>query len=493
MAREFALFVLEGAATGIPYKVPIQPTTGSIWTNSGAGISGPGVILQSSGGTGFNAFYARLDQGDSFTMRARPQMITVPYGGGFNIPAFTVSDKFVCKGRYVTKLYAGPFTQFLFQWASQVVNAGGYVNAAGTTWGWEYGPAAGTAGSQSGNLPSVTILHGIQRPLDGSYKCQQYSGVKVDSWTLTGSEDSQMMTLTLELTGGTASGNPYDGSVDPTVGGSPGTLPTWYTAAGTVATCNQWSPPAGNNLPVNPFLFVNCSNQAEAGVPGTLAAGTAVLGNGTTTGPVTSVASITETTLGSGYLLPPAVTFSGGGGYGASAIAVLNSTGGVASYVITSGGTGYTSAPTVTVTPVPASGLFMGVSRTMFQEFTLSSTNNAMSRFWANRFVQFIEFCGRTTKLTVRNFYQPTSTLATYPDDRYNMEALATQTASFGFNNGVHAVLFTMNTYNIIETVEDSLPLGDIYTQNLTLTSQFDPNYSQTDAYLPADLQLSFA
>ena len=478
MAREFALFVLESA-----YKTPVTVAAGTVWSQSGAGAASAGNVIPVNGtpsSTGFSAFYARLDQGDSLTVRARPVMVTVPYGGGFNIPAITVSDKFAVKGRYTTKLYAGPFTQFLFQWASQVVNTGGYVGGNGVSLGWQYAGA-------SGNLPSVTILHAIQRPSDGSYKCQQYSGVKVDSWTLTGSEDSQIMTLTMQFTGGTAMGNPFDGSLDPTITTTTlGAPPVW----GSGLTATAWAPPATANLPINPFLFVNTSaEQTAAGsgaIPGTVTV------SASTTSPPYQVTAIALGTAGTGYTLPPLVTVipTGGVGSGATAIAILGASGAVASYQITSGGSGYSTGATATASAVPASGLYIGSERTAFQEFSLTSTNNTMSRFWANRFVQFIEFCGRTTKLSVRNFYQPTSGS---PDDRQSMEALATQTAYFGFNNGLHSALFTMNTNNIIESVEDSLPLADIYTQLLTITSQFDPNYIQTDAYLPADMQLTFS
>ncbi|BCM88823.1 adhesin BmaC autotransporter [Abditibacteriota bacterium] len=64
------------------------------------------------------------------------------------------------------------------------------------------------------------------------------------------------------------------------------------------------------------------------------------------TGGTTGVASIPVATGGSGYIAPPVVTFTGGGGTGATAVA--NLTGGVVtSITITSAGTGYTSAPTV--------------------------------------------------------------------------------------------------------------------------------------------------
>ncbi len=60
------------------------------------------------------------------------------------------------------------------------------------------------------------------------------------------------------------------------------------------------------------------------------------------------VVSLSLTTGGSGYTSPPAVSFSGGGGTGASAVAHMAGTQ-VESVVITNGGTGYTAAPTVTI------------------------------------------------------------------------------------------------------------------------------------------------
>jgi sugar lactone lactonase YvrE len=60
----------------------------------------------------------------------------------------------------------------------------------------------------------------------------------------------------------------------------------------------------------------------------------------------TGVASITLTSGGSGYTSAPAVTFSGGGGSGATATASI--TGGiVTALTLTANGSGYTSAPTV--------------------------------------------------------------------------------------------------------------------------------------------------
>jgi autotransporter-associated beta strand protein len=66
--------------------------------------------------------------------------------------------------------------------------------------------------------------------------------------------------------------------------------------------------------------------------------------NATVSGTVTNVGIVDP---GAGYTSTPTVTFSGGGGAGATGIAVLNN-GQVISVIITSGGNGYTTAPTVT-------------------------------------------------------------------------------------------------------------------------------------------------
>ena len=376
MAREFLLFVQESA-----YKTPVTPTvgaTGTLWNTT-------------SSATAFNAFYGRLDGGDSFTMRARATPVTVPYGGGFAIPAFTVSDKLVVEGKYTTKLYAGPFTQFLLQWGAQQVNTLGYVAPAGISTGWATTEIAG-------NLASVSIYHAIQLST-GAYKCRRYSGVKVKSWNLEISQDSQIGTLSLDLTGAVAQGNQWDTSTDPTLTAA-GTAPT-YTAGPPAGS--TFAPPATNNLPINPYLFINASNTGGSGSAGFL-------------------------DIGSGAL----------------------------------------------------------TARTTFQSVGLSCTNKLMTRFWANRFVQFSQFCGRDLKLTAQNFYSNS------PDDRTAFEGLTAQSISFAIGNGTHSATFVMNTNNILTSIEDHLPLDDVYTQTLTATSQYDPAYSSSDSALAADFQMAF-
>jgi len=69
----------------------------------------------------------------------------------------------------------------------------------------------------------------------------------------------------------------------------------------------------------------------------------------TTDGDAVDSITITDSGLHYNSALPPTVTISGGGGSGATATASVSSTGLVTNILITNGGTGYTSAPTVTI------------------------------------------------------------------------------------------------------------------------------------------------
>jgi fibronectin-binding autotransporter adhesin len=75
------------------------------------------------------------------------------------------------------------------------------------------------------------------------------------------------------------------------------------------------------------------------------------------------VTSIATSAGGSGYIAPPIVAISGGGGTGATAIATINrTTGQVTGITITNPGTGYTSAPAVTLSGGGGSGAGVGTA-----------------------------------------------------------------------------------------------------------------------------------
>jgi autotransporter-associated beta strand protein len=72
------------------------------------------------------------------------------------------------------------------------------------------------------------------------------------------------------------------------------------------------------------------------------------------------VSSIPVTSGGSGYLVPPSVLITGGGGTGATAIANISAAGVITGVTITNPGTGYTSAPTVSLQRGSGSGAALG-------------------------------------------------------------------------------------------------------------------------------------
>jgi len=62
-----------------------------------------------------------------------------------------------------------------------------------------------------------------------------------------------------------------------------------------------------------------------------------------------SVTSITVDEPGTGFILPPQIIITGGGGSGATAVATLNGSGGVAAIEVVNPGDGYTTTPTVII------------------------------------------------------------------------------------------------------------------------------------------------
>ena len=133
-------------------------------------------------------------------------------------------------------------------------------------------------------------------------------------------------------------------------------------------------------------------------------------------------------------------------------------------------------------------GLTIGTARTQFSTVKLSSRNVLARRFWANRFINLMRFVGRSTTLEMQNFYVPT------PDDRTDYEGIlgfnttagyTGTTATFVLNNGTHTATFNLETNSVITSLEDQLPLNDLYTQITTITNQWD-------AVNSADMTLAF-
>ncbi len=201
--REF-LMIVEESAFMTPVATPVVWTTGSTYGLANA-----------------SAYYIRLDGGNAFAMRPRPQgSVTVPYGGGFDVPAYTVSDKQECRGQLTCKLSVSQ-APFLLSWLGTRITAG---------------TAPWVTSIPNGDLASCSIYHATTRP-DGTIQRRVYLGAKCDSGTLTVTEQGTVATLQLNLSASTVQGNQFDSSVDPTAVVFPS--------------------PADNNFAVDPFVFLH--------------------------------------------------------------------------------------------------------------------------------------------------------------------------------------------------------------------------------------------
>jgi hypothetical protein len=164
----------------------------------------------------------------------------------------------------------------------------------------------------------------------------------------------QVINLTL-----TSRGNGYTsapevsitGSQDP--GGEPATATATVKADGVVTGFSVVSGGSGYTTP--PAIRVGGGAAGVARLSGYVSDVTIVRGGKYRSAPTFSfetkkeVSSLTLTSGGSGYSVPPSVEILGGYGAGAAAVAVLASTLSNATVTVTKGGSGYTSAPRVTL------------------------------------------------------------------------------------------------------------------------------------------------
>ena len=152
------------------------------------------------------------------------------------------------------------------------------------------------------------------------------------------------ITVTSVTSGTLVSGSPINGPYIPD--GTTYTFGTFTTASGigTLLLSNPSTAPTGTTAGV----ALNQGGSINKNIVAFNGSGV-VLGTPTVSGG--ALATIPVTNGGSGFYAPPQIIINGVGS-GASAVPVLNSTGGIASFTIT-GGTGYTTAPTVTVVQAP--------------------------------------------------------------------------------------------------------------------------------------------
>lgn len=145
-----------------------------------------------------------------------------------------------------------------------------------------------------------------------------------------------------------------------------------------------------------------------------------------------------------------------------------------------------TSDPTSTVFPAPADNNFPvdpyvflhaggtnyitynGVVRTQFTDMTLAVKNAFARRYFANRYIQMLRWMGRDTTLQMKNLYVNET-------DRTAYEGQTSASASIELNNGTHGFTVAMNSQNVLDPLEDDLPLADLYMQSSTSNNLWDP------------------
>lgn len=115
-----------------------------------------------------------------------------------------------------------------------------------------------------------------------------------------------------------------------------------------------------------------------------------------------ALASLSIDNAGAAYTAVPTISFSGGGGTGATASVSITS-GTVSGFTILANGSGYTSAPTVTVTGGTA-GTTATISTSIMQALDINSITVNYQNTW-----QMLGYCGFTQFQARARYYRATT------------------------------------------------------------------------------------
>lgn len=152
-----------------------------------------------------NQFLIPLVDSNSFSMVEDPVFTSIPYGGGLDVEADTVTDSRQCKGSLSTLGYPG-LTAFLLSAAVTRIN-----NAQTAPW---------TTTEPPFDLVSFTAWHYI-RGRDGVWIPWCYPGIKIAKLAGTVSRSDPKLKLQLDLVGTKELPNALDSSTAPTAPGVP--------------------------------------------------------------------------------------------------------------------------------------------------------------------------------------------------------------------------------------------------------------------------------
>ena len=223
---------------------------------------------------------------------------------GASIASFTINTAGSgYKGRLPVVLTGGAGTNSGF--TATVTN--GVITAinAGTSSGYTTAPTVSVTGGGGTGINITCVL----------------SGASIGAFTITSGGTGYTSTTPVTITGnGTASG--YNATV---------------SATGTITGISGGTSSGFTKYPTSPVVTIT-----------TPLTGTGFVATANLT--ATSIAAISVVTSGINFFAPPVITFTGGGGSGASATGTINSSGNVVGYTGLIGGSGYTSLPTAVIT-----------------------------------------------------------------------------------------------------------------------------------------------
>lgn len=162
------------------------------------------VVKESAYGTtkntpvaGTDSIYIRLDGANRFDMRPKKVTRAIPFGGGYAVRGYTVSDHDETMGKLdLTLCYSQ--AKLLLDWGITKIN----------------GSNPWTTTEPPGDLASCSVFHGIKRD-DGTIKRRKYKGVKVAAGKLSGSADTGIVTLSMNLRAQKYDGNTRESTSDP--------------------------------------------------------------------------------------------------------------------------------------------------------------------------------------------------------------------------------------------------------------------------------------
>jgi hypothetical protein len=243
-----------------------------------------------------------------------------------------------------------------------LTSAGSGCYGTGETPAVNYSGGGGSGASITANMVAGTCIYSMT--VNGS--CSAKKGLSGVAFTVTGGGGSNFAG-TIDFKNGTGAVN---ASHVTATGDNYTSSPTAITLAGcaglTVGSVT-FGRVLSSTTPLNlvtggggftsaPTLSVAVpsTNIGFTGSPATAGSGTTTLG--TANPNAGQVTALNVTSGGSGYTSAPTVAFTGGGGTGAAATASIGQTGTVTSVTITNGGTGYTTAPTIGFTGGGGSG-----------------------------------------------------------------------------------------------------------------------------------------